>query len=1673
MGLSMFRTALISMFLTSTALADTWYVDGDGSADYQTIQEALDHQNTKSGDTIIVMPGTYTGSNSVVALIPLRTVPGEEHVTKTLTVTSSDPGNPDVVASTIIDGEGINQGFVSDGSQWGYPDPNCTECGSSILGFTIKNCVSSNDGGGVSFIAENAGNTNITIEDCIFENNASVSRGGAIYVPISPAIIRRCEFLNNAAVNGGGIYFNTSNDTDGNSDTGTIVEDCTFEGNSATYYEAGDSPTGGAIDARRAFVTFENNTFTNNQVNGSEIGGAASGGAMHSSGEGNQLINCSFTNNIAKDGGGLFINSNTNCELIGCTIESNTAHRGGGIYLENFNGGGTLVTLTSCLVQNNECLPNEIYEGNPRGGGIHAEDGYALSSLENSTVCGTFPDQIWNSYFDQGGNIVRGFCEGPWVVDYGGNGDFTSIQDAIIASSDGDEILVKPGTYFVGPDPDDDTILATMVFDTRGKLIRIYSEAGPEYTFIDGRVDTSTPPVARGIQCNSSETENTIIEGFTIQNCTAQESNFQNGKGGGLLCYLANPTIRNCQFITNYANNGAAIYSYVNTGVLEIDGCQFIANSGGDGAINCNGAQVNIHDCSFTSNNLGGKGGGAYLGTEGVINNCTFDSNTALEGGGAYYTQIGGLIQFINTTFESNEANLGGGLKIGAGICEIQNCHFTSNTALTESGGGLHIDITGTQGCAEYVYTYIEDCDFDFNSANVEGGAIYYYGHGFSVTRCTFVNNYSNVQGGSIHHNSNLQAVYNPGCNNSHPNSPVSFISESTFSTDGGFIASNQAGAISHAGNNDSLSTLHVINCDFWNIKVNGDGGGILAGAPLAVLTSSFENLQNGAIKIYPNAPTSIYGSYFCSNTPTDIIIADGAEPWGGFDNEFYLECPGIERLWINENGGSFHVDQNWWYPYVPDETNTALFDLDSAYEIALSEDAYSMSLKVLDGSPTFNLGNFHYTLSAVYETSLIVGEDEDLVASLGIQNGGITCNSAIIGRYPGSNGELALTGSTTILVTIQDLDIGFGGNGSLNVEDGAYLVSRNATVGALSGSHGTVSLTGEGTAWDLPFFLVIDQGEVDVGLGSELTVGYLTTIFQNGLLAGDGEINSDILNFGEVTPGDSVSRLGTLFIDGDYEQVGEIPVLGGGSGMLNCNITETGHSDLYVTGSATLGGGLITNLSETYDPSTGSTFRLLSSSSVIDQFDVVLMPGLSEGKYMSLAYDESGLLTGSGGIDIVVDTFANLLDFDDPENIPIAGSPTSMTIADFNNDSFDDIAVTLAGADENSPGNVLVLISDGLGGFSSTQQIAVGANPMSVTAGDFNNDASLDLAVACEGDNAVSILQNIALGDGTFDPSWSFGVGNLPRDITSIDINNDEVDDVVVVVSGDDAIELWQSNPALGGINFALDSILPVGENPFDIKPGDVNTDKDILLLAITNYADSTATIWNKQLGLGTGAWVSTVVNVGSQPTHIDGEDLNADGLFDLIISNTGDGTISVLLATDDGYLPQVQLPVGTMPTSISIVDFDNDGDNDIAIVADNDAGERVVKILRSDLNLTDYEQLTFASATELADGESPAFIDHGDMDGDGQEELVSVSEASAFRGEDSDSAVISMRKNTNARTCLGDVNFDSEVDVSDLLILIGDWGPCIACPSDLDGDGFVRVNDILMLISNWGACE
>jgi len=60
-----------------------------------------------------------------------------------------------------------------------------------------------------------------------------------------------------------------------------------------------------------------------------------------------------------------------------------------------------------------------------------------------------------------------------------------------------------------------------------------------------------------------------------------------------------------------------------------------------------------------------------------------------------------------------------------------------------------------------------------------------------------------------------------------------------------------------------------------------------------------------------------------------------------------------------------------------------------------------------------------------------------------------------------------------------------------------------------------------------------------------------------------------------------------------------------------------------------------------------------------------------------------------------------------------------------------------------------------------------------------------------------------------------------------------------------------------------------------------------------------------------------------------------------------------------------------------------------------------------------------------------------------------------------------------TNDEPIEGDVNGDGVVNITDLLIMISQWGQCPTsgdCTADVNGDGWVNVTDLLVAIANWG---
>jgi len=230
------------------------------------------------------------------------------------------------------------------------------------------------------------------------------------------------------------------------------------------------------------------------------------------------------------------------------------------------------------------------------------------SYVDFSVVCNTGLNYFyWVTAMSKGcesnlSDFAMGSCLpcNTWIVDDDGiddpNADFDKIQDAVDAASDGDEIVVMPGTYFF-------TNANLEVIDTLGKEVWLHSFSGPAVTILDGEL------ARRGILCNSEETPDTIIEGFTIK------SGWGYGKitgGGGIyISESSTPTIRNCILIENQAYEGGGIH---NVGNSSISDCIFKDNNAfhGGGILNLNSSSL-ISNCIFMNNSCSGPEGGGIL----------------------------------------------------------------------------------------------------------------------------------------------------------------------------------------------------------------------------------------------------------------------------------------------------------------------------------------------------------------------------------------------------------------------------------------------------------------------------------------------------------------------------------------------------------------------------------------------------------------------------------------------------------------------------------------------------------------------------------------------------------------------------------------------------------------------------------------------------------------------------------------------------------------------------------------------------------------------------------------------------------------------------------------------------------------------------------------------------
>ena len=629
-GLLGLTYAAISLVMAAEKIkADIFYVNPG-----QSIQAVIDDPNVVAGDVIIANPGRYTGDGN-------RDI---DFKGKAITLRSVDPEDPDIVASTIIDSNGTeaepHRGFYF--HSW--------ENSSSVLsGFTITGGYASGD----------------------WPEN----KGGGIQCFESSPIITNCIIRGNIAWEGGGMY-NYNNEAQ--------IINCTLSDN-FSYNNGGRGGGGGSYNATfDHLIKYINCKFIGNNVQ------EAMGGGMFNYGSDPEIINCEFSGNKARLGGGLANHiaqnpwNSSDPYIVNCTFTGNKAtHSGGGIYnswcfptiINSILWENSAPQLSDTAASMSIITYSNIQGGWPGFGNIDADplfvdpghwdaNGTPSDANDDFWVNGDYhlmhnspcidagdPDhplfpiqtdidgqpRIMDGRVDMGIDEFEGYSILLYKIhNITQDTEHGTIQDAIDDANTLDEIVVHPYVYFENINFNGKDIILRSTAPTDLDIVAM--------TVIDG--SSEDYDLGSVVTFSGAESPDCLLSGFTITKGNG------NGIFGGGICGNGSLATIEYNIITR---------NFVSPSMWPHDAF-------GGGLYDCDGIiQYNLISGNRASGNEGHGGGGGLYGCDGIIQYNIISGNDT--GGwwsdGAGFSNCNAIIRnntIIGNGATANGSGSGGGL---------------------------------------------------------------------------------------------------------------------------------------------------------------------------------------------------------------------------------------------------------------------------------------------------------------------------------------------------------------------------------------------------------------------------------------------------------------------------------------------------------------------------------------------------------------------------------------------------------------------------------------------------------------------------------------------------------------------------------------------------------------------------------------------------------------------------------------------------------------------------------------------------------------------------------------------------------------------------------------------------------------------------------------------------
>ncbi len=356
-----------------------------------------------------------------------------------------------------------------------------------------------------------------------------------------------------------------------------------------------------------------------------------------------------------------------------------------------------------------------------------------------------------------------------------------------------------------------------------------------------------------------------------------------------------------------------------------------------------------------------------------------------------------------------------------------------------------------------------------------------------------------------------------------------------------------------------------------------------------------------------------------------------------------------------------------------------------------------------------------------------------------------------------------------------------------------------------------------------------------------------------------------------------------------------------------------------------------------------------------------------------------AGDFTGNGKIDLIASvqqpgsagfafgiflgngdgTFSSFSEVDGPFN-----AIGTIVAGDFNGDGKLDLALPVVSDGQQ----LFVYLGNGDGTFTFAPSLSLSSIGTSMTTGDFNKDGILDLAVISTGQQPVTIL--LGNGDGTFTAAATQpSVANLvsPQSVTAGDFNGDGILDLAIADAG-------SSNSVVllgvgdGTFNQVTTGAPILSQDSFFVTAADFNGDNKLdLAFANSCGSECTANTITLFLGNGDGTFPAGLVQtVGNGPLAIGVADFNGDGRLDVAVANSVDNTVSILLQAPTATLSSTALTFGPLLVGTT------SASQSVSITNNGSATLVISSISVTGANSGDFTATPCALPAQFAPGES-----------------------------------------------------------------------------------------------------